>query len=81
MEKEKAKAIEIMALFRPYAHDININNEIDLRLAKASTKHIAIIHVKGIIEALSDDLIIYGSEYRYEATEFWQGVLKEIEKL
>tara|TARA_R110000868_G_scaffold53103_1_gene167047 strand:+ start:580 stop:810 length:231 start_codon:yes stop_codon:yes gene_type:complete len=41
----------------------------------------ALFCVDEILKALESDSIIYGSEYRFEETDYWQEVKNEINKL
>ena len=71
--KEKAKEL----LEKYLAMENNTNGFFHKRIAKQCT----LICVDAIINALDSENIIYGSEYRYEETVFWEIVKQETIKL
>ena len=48
-------------------------------LGYQQAKQCALIAVDEILEGLSNDNIIYGSEYRYEVSTYYENVKKELE--
>lgn len=78
----KIKAVELRKKFYDKIFDIDngFSFTLDSKRLEAA-KQCAIIAVQSIIDALNSDLIIYGSEYRNEASEYWQQVKTEIELL
>lgn len=76
-------------MIEPKEQALKIFNDIDTALIDVDAYHsldsfvkqISIYHVDGILSALDSDRIIYGSLYRYEESEYWEEVKKEIEQL
>ena len=50
-------------------------------LGYQQAKQCALIAVDEILEGLNNDNIIYGSEYRYEVSNYYENVKKELERL
>lgn len=82
--KEKAIQLHKRFLLRlPFNKEVITENKYgswsydEEKLAK---QH-ALVCVDEIIDTLSSDRIIYGSEYRYEESDYWQEVKQEIENL
>jgi hypothetical protein len=48
-------------------------------LGYQQAKQCALIAVDEILEGLNNDNIIYGSEYRYEVSTYYENVKKELE--
>jgi len=50
-------------------------------LGYQQAKQCALIAVDEILEGLNNDNIIYGSEYRYEVSTYYENVKKELYRL
>ena len=50
-------------------------------LGYQQAKQCALIAVDEILEGLNNDNIIYGSEYRYEVSNYYENVKKELYRL
>ena len=58
-----------------------IAKEIDSEFPLFESKKIALITVNEILNALNSERISYGGEYRYEESDYWIYVKREIELL
>lgn len=74
----KEKANELVEKFSKIEHTYLIGRGKYMFIEES--KKCALIAVDEIIKALESDRIIYGSIYRYEESEYWQEVKKEIEE-
>ena len=78
--QEKAKEL-VGTYFNDYGEKDHRGRIMLCIVSTGRAKQCASICVDNILKALEDDKIIYSSEYRFEANDYWNEVKEEIEKL